>query len=71
MSTNSSLFASSIVRAAHGTDLKSNIGIAKMGLDQVVKVLDKQLANDYLCSPMPSTLISAAVVLLLGAYHSD
>jgi hypothetical protein len=30
------------------TDLKSNIGIAEMSLDQVVKILDKQLANDYL-----------------------
>jgi hypothetical protein len=29
------------------TDLKSNIGIAEMSLDQVVKILDKQLANDY------------------------
>lgn len=28
-------------------DLKSNIGIAEMSLDQVVKILDKQLANDY------------------------
>lgn len=30
------------------TDLKSNIGIAEMSLDQAVKILDKQLANDYL-----------------------
>jgi hypothetical protein len=30
------------------TDLKSNVGIAEIRLDQVVKVLDKQLANDYL-----------------------
>ena len=29
------------------TDLRSNIGIAEMSLDQVVKILDKQLANDY------------------------
>jgi hypothetical protein len=29
------------------TDLKSNIGIAEMSLVQVVKILDKQLANDY------------------------
>ena len=28
-------------------DLKSNIGIAEMSLDQVFKILDKQLANDY------------------------
>jgi hypothetical protein len=30
------------------TDLKSNIRIAEMSLDQVVKILDKQLAKDYL-----------------------
>ena len=47
MSTNSSLFASSIERAAHGTDLKSNIGIAKVSLDQVVKILGNRLANYY------------------------
>jgi hypothetical protein len=30
------------------TDLKSSIDIAEMCLYQVVKILDKQLANDYL-----------------------
>lgn len=30
------------------TDLKINIRIAEMSLDQVVKILDKQLANYYL-----------------------
>jgi hypothetical protein len=44
---NSPHFAASIERAAHGTDLKSNIGIAEMSLDQVIKILDKQLTNDY------------------------
>jgi hypothetical protein len=29
------------------TDLKSKRGIAEMSLDQVVKSLDKQLANEY------------------------
>jgi len=29
------------------TDLTSNVGIAEIRLDQVVTVLDKQLANDY------------------------
>jgi hypothetical protein len=29
------------------TDLKSNIGIAEMSLDQIIKILGKQLANDY------------------------
>jgi hypothetical protein len=48
MSTNASPFASSIERAAPGTDLKSNIGIAKMSLDQVVKILGKTPANYYL-----------------------
>ena len=45
---NSPHFAASIeCAAAHGTDLKSNIGIVEMSLDQVIKILDKQLANDY------------------------
>ena len=44
---NSPHFAASIERAAHGADLKTNIGIAEMSLDQVIKILDKQLANDY------------------------
>jgi hypothetical protein len=29
------------------TELKSNLGIAEIRLDQVVKILDEQLANDY------------------------
>ncbi|HEY6668641.1 MAG TPA: hypothetical protein VI033_05750 [Candidatus Nitrosopolaris sp.] len=29
------------------TDLKSKIGIAEMSLHQVVRVLNKQLVNDY------------------------
>ena len=28
------------------TDLKSNLGIAEIRLDQVVKILDEQLGND-------------------------
>jgi hypothetical protein len=36
------------------TDLKSNIGIADMSLDQVAKILDKQLANEYLLFKGPS-----------------
>jgi hypothetical protein len=34
------------------TDLKSSIGIAEMCLYQVVKILAKQLANDYLLPPL-------------------
>ena len=34
------------------TDLKSCIGIAEMFIYQVVKILDKQLANDYLLPPL-------------------
>ena len=34
------------------TDLKSSIGIADMYLYRVVKILDKQLVNDYLLPPL-------------------
>jgi hypothetical protein len=34
------------------TDLQSSIAIAEMCLYQVVKILDKQLANDYLLPPL-------------------
>jgi hypothetical protein len=44
------------------TDLKSHIGIT-MSLDQVVKILDKQLANDYVLFTKTLTLGSAAVVI--------
>jgi hypothetical protein len=54
------------------TDLKSNVGIAEIRLDQVVTVLGKQLANNYyfLFTKAP-TLDSIAVVLLLGTVHYD
>jgi hypothetical protein len=45
------------------TDLQSNIGIAEMSLVQVVKILDKQLANDYVLFTQTLTLGSAAVVI--------
>ena len=48
------------------TDLKSHIGIA-MSLDQVVKLLDKQLANDYvLCKTLNSRFGSCCNSLLGG-----
>jgi hypothetical protein len=54
------------------TDLKSKIGIAEMSLDQVVKILDKQLINDYyllFTKALHSRLCSCT--LLLGADRYD
>jgi hypothetical protein len=46
------------------THLKSNMDIAEMSLNQVVKILDKQLDNDYyVLFTKASTLGSAAAVL--------
>jgi len=56
------------------TDLKYNICIAEVSLDhhnQAVKILDKQLANDYLLftKTLHSRLRSCST--LLGADHYD
>jgi hypothetical protein len=55
------------------TDLKSKIGIAKMSLDQVVKILDKQLANDYylLFTKALHPRLRGCCTSLLGANHYD
>jgi hypothetical protein len=54
------------------TDLKSNIGIAEMSLDQVVKILDKQLANDYaLFTKVLHPRLGSCSTSLLGGGHYD
>lgn len=54
------------------TDLKSNIGIAEMSLDQVVKILDKQLANDYaLFTKALHPRLGSCSTSLLGGDHYD
>jgi hypothetical protein len=54
------------------TDLKSNVGIAKMSLDQVVKILDKQLADDYLLfTKALHPRLRSCCTSLLGADHYD
>jgi hypothetical protein len=54
------------------TDLKSNIGIAEMSLDQVVKILDKQLANDYaLFTRALHPKLGSRSTSLLGGGHYD
>ena len=55
------------------TDLKSNYGIAEMSLDQVVKILDKQLANDYylLFTKALHSRLRSCSTSLLGADHYD
>jgi hypothetical protein len=45
------------------TDLKYSIGIAEMCLYQLVKILDKQLPNDYLLPPLLCFTKSAAFIL--------
>jgi hypothetical protein len=53
------------------TDLKSHIGIA-MSLDQVVKILDKQLANDYvLFTKTLNSRLGSCCNSLLGGDHYD
>ena len=70
---NSPHFAVSIERAAHGTDLKSNIGLAEMSLDQVIKILSKQLTNDYylLFTKHIHSKLRSCYTSLLGADHYD
>jgi hypothetical protein len=53
------------------TDLRSNIGIAEMSLVQVVKILDKQLANDYVLftKALHPMLRSYTTPLLGGGYY--
>ena len=54
------------------TDLQSNIGIAEMSLVQVVKILDKQLANDYvLFTKGLHSRLSSCSTSLLGGGHYD
>ena len=54
------------------TDLQSNIGTAEMSLVQVLKILDKQLANDCLLfiKGLHSRL-SSCCTSLLGRGHYD
>lgn len=53
-------------------DLKSNIGIAEMSLDQVCKILDKQLANDYaLFTNALHPRLGSCSTSLLGGGHYD
>ncbi|MFL6472943.1 MAG: hypothetical protein ACJ71H_19085 [Nitrososphaeraceae archaeon] len=70
---NSSHFAASIERAAHGTDLKSNIDFAEMSLDQVIKILGKQLTNDYylLFIKALHSRLSSCSTSLLGSDRYD
>jgi hypothetical protein len=53
------------------TELQSNIGIAEMSLVLVVKILDKQLANDYLLfiKGLYSRLSSCCTSLLGRGYY--
>ncbi|MGC2483029.1 MAG: hypothetical protein WA398_04655 [Nitrososphaeraceae archaeon] len=54
------------------TDLQSNIGIAEMSLVQVVKILDKQLANDYvLFTKALHPRLGSCSTSLLGGGHYD
>ncbi|MGE5662629.1 MAG: hypothetical protein ACM3X1_10335 [Ignavibacteriales bacterium] len=54
------------------TDLKSNISIEEMSLDQVVKILDKQLANDYaLFTKTLHPRLGSCSTSLLGGDHYD
>jgi hypothetical protein len=70
---NSPHFAASIERAAYGTDLKSNIRITEMSLDQVIKILGKQLTNDYylLFTKALHSRLRRCCTSLLGADHYD
>lgn len=53
-------------------DLKSNICVAEMSLDQVVKILDKQLANDYaLFTKALHPRLGSCSTSLLGGGHYD
>jgi hypothetical protein len=53
-------------------DLKSNIGIAEMSLDQVFKILDEQLANDYaLFTKALHPRFGSCSTSLLGGGHYD
>ena len=53
------------------TDLNSNIGIAEMSLDQIVKILDKQLLNDYylLFTKALHSRVRGCSTLLLGDHY--
>ena len=54
------------------TDLKSKIGVAEMSLDQVVKILDKQLGNDNLLFTQSlDPMLNRFCTSLLGAHHYD
>ena len=53
-------------------DPKSNICVAEMSLDQVVKILDKQLANDYaLFTKALHPRLGSCSTSLLGGGHYD
>jgi hypothetical protein len=54
------------------TDLKFKIDIAKMSPGQVVKILDKQIANDYLLFTKGlHSGLSSCCISLLEADHYD
>jgi hypothetical protein len=54
------------------TDLQSNIGIAEMSLVQEVKILDKQLADDYvLFTEALHPRLGSYSTSLLGGGHND